>query len=80
MLFHMGGGELITFPFNNTCLSTEWGMISFCLCIYFELTANQTTHSLKSLALFYVYVYVCLADELVACTLKVTIPVCGGRG
>ena len=26
-------------------------MISFCRCIYFGLTANQTTHSLKSLAL-----------------------------
>ena len=26
-------GRVITFPFNNTCLSTECGMISFCLCI-----------------------------------------------
>ena len=31
-------------------------MISFCLCIYFGLTANQTTHSVKSLTLFYGYV------------------------
>ena len=43
MLFHMRE-EFITFPFNNTCLSTtEWGVISFCLCIYSRLTANQTT-------------------------------------
>ena len=28
MLFHING-EFITFPFNNTCLSTEWGMIPF---------------------------------------------------
>ena len=31
-------------------------MVSFWLCIYFGLTANKTTHSLKSLALFYGYV------------------------
>ena len=54
MLFHMKG-KFITFPFNNTCLSTKLG-ISFCLCICFGLTANQTTHNLKSLALFYGYV------------------------
>ena len=57
ILFHFDPpGVFITFPFNNTCLSTEWGVISFCLYIYFGLTANQITHSLKSLPLFYGYV------------------------
>ena len=28
MLFHMKE-EFIIFPFNSTCSSTEWGMISF---------------------------------------------------
>ena len=41
MLFHMRE-ELIIFPLNYICLSTEWDMISFCPCICFALTANQT--------------------------------------
>ena len=48
--FHKGG--FIIFPLNHTCLSTQWYMISFWHCIYYGLTLNQTTHSLKSLALF----------------------------
>ena len=34
-------------------LSTGCGVISFCHCISLRLIANQTTHSLKSLAPFY---------------------------
>ena len=44
-------------PLNYTRLSKEWGMISFYHCIYFALTANQKTRSLKSLAVFYGYVW-----------------------
>ena len=50
-------------------LSTIWGIISFCHCISFGLLANQTTHSLKSLALFYRTVY--LTNK--ACHLKGTL-------
>ena len=55
MLFHMKV-EFIAFLYYDICLSAEWGMLSFFLCIYFGLTTNQTIHSLNSLALFYGYV------------------------
>ena len=39
-------------------LSTGWGVTSFCGSINLRYIANQTTHSLKSLAQYYGYVYV----------------------
>ena len=51
------GRSLLLFPLYYTCLSTEWGMISLCHCISLRLTANQTTHCLKSLAPFCGYIW-----------------------